>query len=41
MLLSTLAAGLLGKCINRTSIIRAGEGRIRAGQNFNGASSFN
>ena len=41
MLLSTLAAGLLGSAVTGRVVIRASEERIRAAQNFNAVASFN
>ena len=41
MLLGTLAASLLKNLLTGKGTITAGEGAIRAGQDFNIASSFN
>ena len=40
MLLGTLGASLLGNLLTGKSTIRAGEGTIRAGKNFNAAPYF-
>ena len=40
MLLGTLDANMLGRALTRKGVIRAGEGTIRAGENFNAARSF-
>ena len=34
MLLGTLAASMLGSALTRKGVIEAGEGTIRAGENF-------
>ena len=34
MLIGTLAASILGSALTRRGVIRAGEGTIRAGENF-------
>ena len=34
MLLGTLAASLLGSTLTGKRVIRAGEGKVRAGENF-------
>ena len=34
MLLGTLAASMLGSALTRRGVIRAGEGKIRAGENL-------
>ena len=41
ILLCTLAASILGSALTGGGVIRAGEGTVRAGQNFNATLSFN
>ena len=39
--LGTLAASILGSVLTRRGVIRAAEGTVRAGKDFNAASCFN